>query len=294
MQRRPLAAAGRPTGAAAPQRAGWGRRGGAALVLAVVLARSASCCTRAWPTPRVYFCNADEVGHRADAPATSASACRARSTTARSSTDGGTLRFTVTYNGATIPVRYQGEPGGIFQEGHPRRGRGPACEGTDVRRRPDPGEAHRAVHRGEPGPGSRRRAMTEQAASGMARSASPASASGLGAVGARVPHAGRRAGAPPAAAAAVREGLRRPRARSARSLAFVAMEIALVPARLLPGLRGPGRLVEDAAALQLRRAVELARGVDHPVGAHPGGLRGGRRVALPASRSTTRSWAGRW
>ena len=29
------------------------------------------------------------------------------------------LHFTVTYNGATIPVTYQGEPGGIFQEGIP-------------------------------------------------------------------------------------------------------------------------------------------------------------------------------
>ena len=67
----------------------------------------------------LYFCNADEVGHRSEC--TGDKRFRLQGTVDHGSVaeDGATLHFTVSYNGATIPVTYQGEPGGIFQEGIP-------------------------------------------------------------------------------------------------------------------------------------------------------------------------------
>jgi cytochrome c-type biogenesis protein CcmE len=67
----------------------------------------------------LYFCNADEVGRRSEC--TGSKRFRLQGTVDNGSVveDGGTLRFTVSYNGATIPVTYQGDPGGIFQEGIP-------------------------------------------------------------------------------------------------------------------------------------------------------------------------------
>ena len=51
--------------------------------------------------------------------------------------------------------------------------------------------------------------------------------------------------------------------------------------RLLTGLRPAGRLAHDSGALQRRRDVVGARGLDPAVGRHLGRLHGGRRLALP-------------
>ena len=52
------------------------------------------------------------------AAATPIAACasRAPSTKARSVDDGGDTDFVIAFNGVTVPVRYDGEPGGIFKE----------------------------------------------------------------------------------------------------------------------------------------------------------------------------------
>ena len=66
----------------------------------------------------VYFCNADEVGHRADCSPDKR--FRLQGTVDAGSVQAGPpFHFTVTYNRATVPVTYQGEPGGIFKEGIP-------------------------------------------------------------------------------------------------------------------------------------------------------------------------------
>ena len=138
------------------------RRWGVVAFLVVLVGALGVILYQGLANATLYFCNADEVGHRSEC--TGEKRFRLQGTVDHGSVaeDGGTLHFTVSYNGATIPVTYQGEPGGIFQEGIPTVVEG-RMQGDDLRRRPHPREAHRAVHRGEPGPGSRRRAMTEQA-----------------------------------------------------------------------------------------------------------------------------------
>ena len=69
----------------------------------------------------VFFCNADEVGHRSDCSGDQRFRLQGTVDTAsiQRTDDGNVLHFTVTYNGATVPVTYQGEPEGIFQDGIP-------------------------------------------------------------------------------------------------------------------------------------------------------------------------------
>jgi cytochrome c-type biogenesis protein CcmE len=65
-----------------------------------------------------YFCNADELGVKADC--TGSRHIRLQGTVTPKSVQKGTpLKFTVTYGTATIPVTYEGDPGGVFCEGIP-------------------------------------------------------------------------------------------------------------------------------------------------------------------------------
>ena len=67
----------------------------------------------------LYFCNADEVGQRAECKVDHR--FRLQGTVDKGSVTNGTpLQFKVTYNGVTIPVTYEnGQPGGIFREDIP-------------------------------------------------------------------------------------------------------------------------------------------------------------------------------
>jgi len=91
----------------------------AGVVLALVLAAAGILLYQGLSSATVYFCNADEVGAKAGCDA--GGRFRLQGTVDNGSLVdvGGTLLFTVTYNDSTIPVRYQGEPGGIFREGIP-------------------------------------------------------------------------------------------------------------------------------------------------------------------------------
>lgn len=105
-----------------PRPAGTGRtarpkrRWGVGAVLAVVLAAAAFVVFKGLSEATVYFCNADEVGVR--------TGCREGRFRVQGVVDEGTLArtaggldFTLSFNGATVPVSYSGaEPSDMFQE----------------------------------------------------------------------------------------------------------------------------------------------------------------------------------
>lgn len=97
------------------RRKGWG----AGLVLALVLGAGGFLLYQGLSSATVYFCNADEVGHKAGCGGSGRFRLQGMVDNGSVVNDDATVRFTVTYNGATIPVTYQGQPGGIFREGIP-------------------------------------------------------------------------------------------------------------------------------------------------------------------------------
>ena len=95
------------------------RRWPAALVLALVLIGGAVILFEGLSNATVYFCNANEVGQRSDCMPGKRFRVQGTVDTGSVRRDGADTIFTVSYGGATIPVHYQGEPGGIFKEGLP-------------------------------------------------------------------------------------------------------------------------------------------------------------------------------
>lgn len=95
------------------------RRWPAAVVLALVFIAGAVILFEGLSNATVYFCNANEVGQRADCMPGKRFRVQGTVDTGSVQRDGADTVFTVSYGGATIPVRYQGEPGGIFKEGLP-------------------------------------------------------------------------------------------------------------------------------------------------------------------------------
>ena len=104
---------------------------------------------------------------------------------------------------------------------------------------------------------------------------------GLGASVLGVPHPRRRARAAPAAAAALRADLRRTSCSPAASSPSSRWRSPCSQRDFSLAYVAQVGLDQDAAAVQLRRPVELARGLDPAVVADPRRLRGGRRVAVP-------------
>lgn len=95
------------------------RRWGVGVVLAVLLAAAAFVVFQGLSEATVYFCNADEVGVRDDCDA-DAGRFRIQGTVDEGTItrSEGELDFTLSHNGATVPVRYRGaEPSDLFQEG---------------------------------------------------------------------------------------------------------------------------------------------------------------------------------
>ena len=88
-------------------------------MLAVVLIGGAVILFEGLSNATVYFCNANEVGQRADCM--SGKRFRVQGTVVQGSVQrvAADTDFDITYGGATIPVHYAGEPGGIFKEGLP-------------------------------------------------------------------------------------------------------------------------------------------------------------------------------
>jgi cytochrome c-type biogenesis protein CcmE len=95
------------------------RRWGVVAALVVIVGALAVVLYQGLANATLFFCNADEVGQRSECRGDKRFRLHGIVDDGSVVEDGATLRFTVTYNGATIPVTYQGEPGGIFQEGIP-------------------------------------------------------------------------------------------------------------------------------------------------------------------------------
>ncbi len=89
------------------------------LVLAAVFVAGAVIVTKFLGSAIDYYCNADEIGVRDGCE--EGRRLRVQGTVAADSveTDGGITAFTIVFGDAAIPVRYDGEPGGIFAECEP-------------------------------------------------------------------------------------------------------------------------------------------------------------------------------
>ena len=89
------------------------------VVLALVLVAGGVLVTQFLSSAVDYYCNVDEIGTRAGCEA--GRRLRIQGTVDRGTvvTEQGTTTFTISFNGATTPVRYDGEPGGIFEECQP-------------------------------------------------------------------------------------------------------------------------------------------------------------------------------
>lgn len=96
------------------------RKWGVAVVLAVVLTAGAIILFQGLSNATVYFCNANEVGVKGDC--SPGKRFRLQGTVDEGSVQrSGEVveRFTVTYADATVPVTFDGDPGGIFRENIP-------------------------------------------------------------------------------------------------------------------------------------------------------------------------------
>lgn len=102
------------------------------LVIALVLGAGGVIVTQFLRSAVDYFCNVDEIGQR--------DGCEeGRRIRVQGTVDAGTVdvadgftTFTMSFNGAALPVRYRGEPGGIFEECQPVVVHGELESGTFV------------------------------------------------------------------------------------------------------------------------------------------------------------------
>lgn len=86
------------------------------VVLGLVLVAGGVIVTQFLRSAVDYYCNVDEVGNRSGCDADRR--LRLQGVVERGSIteEGGDTEFLIGFNGVTIPVHYDGEPGGIFKE----------------------------------------------------------------------------------------------------------------------------------------------------------------------------------
>jgi cytochrome c-type biogenesis protein CcmE len=91
-----------------------------AALVAALLVGGAVVLFQGLTNATVYFCNADEVGVKGGCEAGQRFRLQGAVVDGSVERTGDVVeRFLVTYDGATVPVTYNGEPGGIFREGIP-------------------------------------------------------------------------------------------------------------------------------------------------------------------------------
>jgi cytochrome c-type biogenesis protein CcmE len=93
-----------------------GKRWPALAVLAVVLAGGGVVVTKFLTSAIDYYCNVDELGVKAGCEADRRLRVQGNVEEGSVLQEGGVTTFMMSFNGVELPVRYEGEPGGIFQE----------------------------------------------------------------------------------------------------------------------------------------------------------------------------------
>lgn len=85
-------------------------------LLVLVLAGGAVVVTKFLTSALDYYCNVDEVGHKSGCEAGRSLRIQGIVAEHSVSSSNGITTFKITFNNATIPVVYDGDPGGLFQE----------------------------------------------------------------------------------------------------------------------------------------------------------------------------------
>jgi cytochrome c-type biogenesis protein CcmE len=88
----------------------------AMIVLALVLVAGGIVVTKFLTSAIDYYCNVDEIGVKSGCEA--GRTLRVQGTVERNTvvSDGGITDFRIAFNGRALAVRYDGDPGGLFQE----------------------------------------------------------------------------------------------------------------------------------------------------------------------------------
>lgn len=88
-------------------------------MIVLVLAGAGVLVTQFLRSAVDYFCNADEIGSRSGCEADRRLRVQGTVDEGSVAVADGITSFTITFNEVTVPVRYRGEPGGIFEECQP-------------------------------------------------------------------------------------------------------------------------------------------------------------------------------
>ncbi|HEX6658895.1 MAG TPA: cytochrome c maturation protein CcmE [Ilumatobacter sp.] len=86
------------------------------VVLGLVLVAGGVIVTQFLRSAVDYYCNADEIGVRSGCDADRRLRIQGTVDAGSLSAANGVTAFTITFNDVTLPVEYDGEPGGIFKE----------------------------------------------------------------------------------------------------------------------------------------------------------------------------------
>lgn len=95
-----------------PRRRNWG----AVALLVVVLIAGGVVVTKFLTSAIDFYCNVDEVGHKSGCEAGRRLRIQGTVEEGTVKKDGAVTDFVIAFNGVTRPVRYEGDPGGLFQE----------------------------------------------------------------------------------------------------------------------------------------------------------------------------------
>ena len=95
-----------------PRRRNWR----AYVLLAIVLVAGGVVVTKFLTSAIDFYCNVDEVGHKSGCEAGRRLRIQGTVEEGTVQKDGATTTFVIAFNGVTREVRYEGDPGGLFQE----------------------------------------------------------------------------------------------------------------------------------------------------------------------------------
>jgi cytochrome c-type biogenesis protein CcmE len=114
----------------APQPGKRRRRWAPLVVLALVLVAGGVIVTQFLRSAVDYYCNVDEIGQRGGCEAGRRLRVQGTVDKGTVATTDGITTFAISFGGKTLPVRYEGQPGGIFEECEPVVVHGELVNGT--------------------------------------------------------------------------------------------------------------------------------------------------------------------